>query len=83
MPYKILYTKTAVSDIKQLDIVVKKRLKKKIETYAKNPITNAKKLLNFSIGSYRWRVGDYRIIFDIDDNNLVILRIKHRRESYK
>jgi mRNA interferase RelE/StbE len=83
MLYNILYTKTAVSDIKQLDIVVKKRLKKKIETFAKNPIKHAKKLIHFSIGSYRWRVGDYRIIFDIEGKNLVILRIRHRRESYK
>lgn len=83
MSYKILYTKTAFSDIKQLDIVVKKRLKKKIEIFSKDPIKHAKKLIHFSIGSYRWRVGDYRIIFDIDRQTIVVLRVKHRRESYK
>jgi mRNA interferase RelE/StbE len=83
MPYKILYTKTAFTDIKQLDVVVKKRIKKKIEIFSKDPITYAKKLIHFSIGSYRWRIGDYRIIFDIDGKNIVILRVKHRRESYK
>lgn len=83
MPYKILYTQTAFSDIKKLDIIVKKRLKKKIETYSQNPVTHAKKMIHFSIGSYRWRVGDYRIIFDIEENNIIILRIRHRIESYK
>jgi len=83
MPYKILYTKTAFADIKKLDIIVKKRLKKKIETYSTNPIAHTKKLIHFSIGSYHWRVGDYRIIFDLDSKTIIILRIKHRRESYQ
>jgi mRNA interferase RelE/StbE len=83
MSYTLLYTKIAASDIKKLDIVVRKRLKKKIELFAKNPIFHAKKLISFSIGSYRWRIGDYRVIFDLDGKNIVILRVKHRKESYK
>ncbi len=83
MLYTLLYTKTAASDIKKLDIVVRKRIKKKIEHFAEDPIFHAKKLINFQIGSYRWRIGDYRIIFDIDGKNIVILHVKHRRESYK
>lgn len=83
MPYKILYTQTAFSDIKKLDSIVKKRLKKKIEIFSKNPINNAKKMIHFSVGSYLWRVGDYRIIFDIEGKTIIILRIRHRRESYK
>ena len=83
MSYTILYTKTAFNDIKKLDLVVKKRIKKKIEYFSDDPIVHAKKLIEFSIGSYRWRIGDYRIIFDIDKENIVILRVKHRKESYK
>jgi mRNA interferase RelE/StbE len=83
MLYKILYTKSAFDDIKKLDIIVKKRIKKKIEYFSEDPISHAKKLIEFSIGTYRWRIGDYRVIFDIDGSNIVILRIKHRRESYK
>ena len=41
------------------------------------------KLSNKNIGSYRFRIGDYRIIFDIDGNDIVILKIGHRREIYK
>jgi len=83
MPYQLLYTKTAIKDIQKLDVITKKRLKKKIETYALDPLANAKRLTSTSLGTYRWRIGDHRIVFDIDKKNLVILRIGHRREIYK
>jgi mRNA interferase RelE/StbE len=80
--FKLLYTKTAVEDIQKLDRVVKKKIKKKIELYAKKPFFYAKKLVKPSLGSYRWRIGDYRVVFDIDKDRIVILRIGHRREIY-
>ena len=83
MQYKLLYTKTAAKDIQKLDTVVKKRLKNKLETYIKNPLIYAKKLTDFSLGTYRWRIGNYRIIFDIDIDTIVILRVRHRREIYR
>jgi mRNA interferase RelE/StbE len=83
MGYKLLYTKSAVKDIQKLDAVARKRLKSKLEAYAKNPLVYAKKLTDFSLGTYRWRIGNYRIIFDIDGENIVILRVRHRREIYR
>ena len=81
--YTLLYTMSAVNDIRKLDTVVKKRIKKKLEEYAINPHLYAKKLVNSTLGSYRWRVGNYRIVFDIDGTKIVILRVGHRREIYK
>lgn len=83
MGYKLLYTKSAAKDIQKLDTVVKKRLKSKLETCATNPLFYAKKLTDSSLGTYRWRIGNYRIIFDIDVNTIVILRVRHRREIYR
>ena len=83
MGYKLLYTKSAAKDIQKLDTVVRKRLKSKLETYASNPLFHAKKLIDFSLGTYRWMVGNYRIIFDIDRENIIILRVRHRREIYR
>ncbi|KKR32754.1 MAG: Addiction module toxin, RelE/StbE family [Candidatus Gottesmanbacteria bacterium GW2011_GWC2_39_8] len=83
MSYNLLYTKTAALDIKKLDTVARKKIRKKIETYREKPIYYGKKLVNSAIGSYRWRAGNYRIVFDIDGNNIVILRVGHRREIYK
>lgn len=83
MTYKLLYTKSAFQDVKKLDAVVKKRLKKKIEEYSINPTKYAKRLINTSIGTCRWRIGNYRIVFDIIKDKIVILRVGHRREIYK
>lgn len=35
------------------------------------------------IGTYRFRTGDYRVIFDIEGKDIVILRAGHRKEIYK
>ncbi len=83
MSYKLVYTKTAFNDIEKLDNVAKKRIKKKLEELSKNPTVVSKRLINSSIGTYRYRVGNYRIVFDIDKQNIVILRVGHRREIYK
>lgn len=83
MGYKLLYTKTAAKDIQKLDTVVRKRLKSKLEAYASNPLFYAKKLTDSSLGTYRWRIGNYRIIFDIDINNIIILRVRHRSKIYR
>jgi len=83
MVYKLVYTKTAIKDLKKLDAVAKKKIKKKIETYSKKPLHYAKKLIHSSLGKYRWRVGDYRIVFDIKDKNIIFFRIGHRKEIYR
>ena len=83
MAFKLVYTKKAVKDIKRLDRVTQKKLKKKIELSIKKPLFYAKKLIDYKLGEYRWRVGNYRIVFDIDGRNIVVLRVGHRREIYK
>lgn len=83
MTYTLLYTRSAFSDIQKLDRVVKKKIKKKIEVYSTRPLINAKRLINPKIGTHRWRIGDYRVVFDLNGKNIVILRIGHRREIYR
>ncbi|MBI4991285.1 type II toxin-antitoxin system RelE/ParE family toxin [Candidatus Gottesmanbacteria bacterium] len=83
MSYILIYTRYAVKDIDKLDLVAKKKIKKKIEAYSKKPFLYGKKLINPAIGTYRWRMGNYRVVFDIDRENIVILRVGHRREIYK
>jgi mRNA interferase RelE/StbE len=40
-------------------------------------------MVDLSLGTYRFRIGDYRIIFDIEDEEIVILRVGHRKEIYR
>ena len=83
MNYKVVYTQTAFDDIKKLDTILRKRIKKKIEAYMSQPLSFAKGLSHSSIGMYRWRIGNYRVVFDIDGSTIIILRIGHRREIYR
>lgn len=81
--FDIVYTKSAVKDIEKLDKVAKRKLKLKLELYLKDPLKNAKKLISPIIGNYRWRVGNHRVVFDIDGNKIVVLKIGHRKDIYR
>ncbi len=85
MSYKLKYSKTAAKEISKLDYLVKKKVKEAIETkLVSNPIKNSTKLRDFKIeGVRRFRVGNYRVIFIIDNRMIQVLRVGHRREIYK
>jgi len=88
MRYKLQLTKKAKDDLLVLEKNIQKRIVNKLRFYiaSGHPIGYARKLTNSRLGSYRFRIGDYRVIFDVDkDGNiviLIILRIKHRKEAY-
>ncbi|MFA6007099.1 MAG: type II toxin-antitoxin system RelE/ParE family toxin [Candidatus Shapirobacteria bacterium] len=83
MEYVILLTKNAKRDIDRLDGVIKKRIAKKLIYFKSDPIKLSKALIDFEQGQYRFRVGDFRVCFDIDGNKIVVNRIRHRKEVYK
>ncbi len=55
----------------------------KLKEFTDEPLKYARKLTNPKIGTYRFRIGEYRVIYDIDDNKIVILRIGHRKSIYR
>lgn len=83
MIYRLIYTQRAIKDIKKLDQKVKSRLGKAILRLEDDPFGHGKALINTSQGGYRFRVGDYRVIFDLEDEEIVVLRVGHRREIYR
>lgn len=62
---------------------MKNRIDRKLQKYAENPLIYARKLIDPIIGTYRFRLEKYRVIFDIDDKKIVVLRIGHRKDIYK
>ncbi len=62
---------------------MQKRIAAKLKEYAREPLRYAKKLISPKMGAYRFRIGDYRVIFDIEGENIVILRVGHRKSIYK
>ncbi len=81
--YKIVITRRALKDLENMDSKTKKRIGIKLKEYAEKPLKHARKLSSPKIGTYRFRIGDYRVIFDVDGETIVILRIGHRRSIYK
>jgi mRNA interferase RelE/StbE len=81
--YKIIFTQRAIRDLDNITQDTKQRLANKIKEYSREPLKYARKLIDQKIGTYRFRVGDYRIVFDIVNDNIVVLRIGHRKEIYK
>ena len=43
---------------------------------------NIKKLTNYS-PEYRLRVGEWRVLFEVSNNKIIIYRIRHRKEAYR
>ena len=76
---------SALRDLSRLPKSVQKRIIKKLDffIYADNPLQFAEKIKDFSLGGYRFRIGDYRVIFDIEKDSLIILVVGHRKDVYR
>ena len=85
MTYKVLFTKEAQVDVAKQSATIRRQLYKKLIHFASldDIKTVAKKLHNYDAGEYRLRVGNFRIIFDLNKHALVILRIQHRKDVYR
>jgi len=82
--YNLVYSRSARKDLKKISAPIRKRIGKKILFYSKEPLHYAKGLTNVpEIGDFRWRIGVYRISFDLRKQTIYVLRIRHRREVYK
>jgi mRNA interferase RelE/StbE len=84
LSYRIEYLPAVVRTLRKLPANNRRRIISKIETLSGNPRpTGSVKMSGHS--TYRLRVGDYRIIYAIADERLVILIVEvgHRREVYR
>jgi len=82
--YSIEFTKTAEKELYKLEKNIQIRIINTLERLRIKPTTcDTKKLIEIS--GYRLRVGDYRIIFDINEEKLIILIIEigYRKKIYK
>lgn len=83
--YQIEITKTAEKQLKSLPLEYKIKLTKSINLLAVEPRPHGSKKLTGYENSYRIRVGNYRIIYDIKDKvlTILILKIGHRKDIYR
>ena len=84
MGYKLLFDKRALKDLKKIDAVWQKKILKTINEKIVNNPHAGKHLVGDWSPFFRWRIGDYRIIYDINNDTVVIeiIRIRHRKDVY-
>ncbi len=83
MKYKLVYTNRSSRDIRRLDEDVKRKIEKSLKRYQEEPLKYASKLTDPALGTYRFKIGDYRVIFDIEGEEIVVLRAGHRKDIYR
>ena len=83
MNYTISYHPEIDKDISGIPKNIKNRIKKAIEKKLLfDPIKFGKPLRRSLQGYRKLRVGDYRVIYKIEKNDIIILKIGHRKEVY-
>ena len=85
--YSLEFLPAAIKDLKKIDKLHQKQIKVKIELLAKDPSflkPNIKVLQGKYHGLCRLRVGNYRVVFQVIDEKVVILiiNIGHRKDVY-
>jgi len=81
--YRLVYTHRAARDIAALDPKSRERIGAQLVRYKEDPLRHAERLVHASLGSFRFRIGDYRVVFDLEGEEIVVLRVGHRREIYR
>jgi len=81
--FELIWTETASRQLEKLQNLISSRIIKKVSELSQNPFSKEIKRLKGE-QAFRLRIGDYRVIFDIDIKNrvIVILRLGHRKNIY-
>lgn len=80
--YRLVIAKRFSKDMKRLDRQVQSRILEALEKIAQDPY-KGEKVVARETGNWRWRVGDWRIRYDIEGDEVQLLRVRHRREVYR
>lgn len=83
--YTVTFARTARKDLESLDRAIAKRVLSRIEALAEEPRPSGCRKLVGANNLWRIRVGDYRVIYSVDDRRHLIdvAVIRHRRDAYR
>jgi mRNA interferase RelE/StbE len=83
MKFQIIWSESAANKLRKLDRAVARRIFKKVSELGDNPYHNVTKMVGAP--HFRLRVGDYRVILNIQDDKLVVLflRVGDRKNIYR
>jgi mRNA interferase RelE/StbE len=85
MTYEIIITKSIQKQLDNLPNNIQERVYEKIAQLAEEPRPDGVVKLKGYDNEYRIRIGDYRLVYEIRDEQLIVLLVqcKHHRDVYK
>lgn len=85
MTYRITLAPAATRQLRKFDPQVRRRIQAALELLSSDPRPPAATRLVGGAGEWRVRTGDYRIVYEIKDDELIVLvlRVGHRRDIYR
>jgi mRNA interferase RelE/StbE len=85
VPYSVSFLKTAVRNLAALPKTVQLQVTVKIDELASTPLPHGVQKLHGEDKLYRIRIGDYRVLYEVDHQTSVvtIIMIGHRRDVYR
>ena len=85
MAYRVLLARAAVRELRDLALPIRHRMTTALTALARNPRPPGAILLKGPDPIWRIRVGDYRILYLIEDERLtvVVIRVRHRSDAYR
>ena len=82
MKFKIIWDKKAQDELDKLELIIARRIILKVKDLSEDPFSRDIKRLKGET-SFRLRVGDYRVIFDIIRDTIIVLKVGHRKNIYE
>lgn len=85
MIYEVLVPKNVQKDINELSETLRDRIEEALEDLTEDPRPNGVVKMKDFDSRYRIRIGNYRVVYDINDGKLLVLVVQcqHRREVYR
>ena len=83
--YEVHLERAAENDLKRLPTTTFHRIIPHIKALAENPRPSSCRKLTGSKNDWRIRIGDYRVLYEIDEKAKAVrvMRVRHRREAYR
>ena len=83
--YRVLFARAARKELESLPEKVQQRVLQAAESLAEEPRPRGCKKLKGHENTYRVRVGDYRVVYEIHEKEVIVLivRVRHRKDAYE
>lgn len=83
--YQIEWKKSALRELKRIDREVVPRIVAAVEELSAQPLPSGVRKLQGSLRTYRIRVGNYRVIYELYELRLMVevVRVRHRKDVYR